>query len=246
MRSKKILLIVFMTLALIVFGSSFVYADTVSVDLKTNVQECAEGQTVILTVSLTDVNSNNGIYGVEGTLEYKTEVFESIVSDSNGNTDQITALSGWGDVTYNSSTGEFKIVTTSPVKSTKNIMQIALKVKEGATLGKSVVMLNNLVASNGTEDISTSPVTATVTVKDKSEIGGGEIIPIITTPSPAATASPTTTSSPITLVSPNTTASPSTGKLPQTGIGDSPVPILFGALVLTLVSYIAYRRYKDI
>ena len=83
-------------------------------------------------------------------------------------------------------------------------------------------------------------------LKDKSEIGGGEIIPIITTPSPAATASPTTTSSPITLVSPNTTASPSTGKLPQTGIGDSPVPILFGALVLTLVSYIAYRRYKDI
>lgn len=237
MKSKKILLVLFIALVVIISSANFVYADSVNVNAKASTEDYAEGQTVIITVSLSDINSSKGIYGLEGKLDYKTDIFEEIKSDEDGVTEQITGLNDWGDITYNSETREFSIVKTSPIKDTEDIMQISLKVKQGAPLGKAIIMLDDLVASNGTDDIDTAPVTVTVNIKDKSEVGGGTILPI-TSPSPVTTSSPIS----ITLSTPTT----SPDKLPQTGIGDNPTPVLLGTLIISLVSFIAYRRYKDI
>lgn len=245
MKNKKILLIFFIALILIISNVKFVYADSLSVEMKSNKQEYAANQTVRITVSIKNIESQNGIYGLSGKLDYGTNVFEKIQSDENGNTNSITALNGWGDLTFNSESNEFQLMKTSPAKTTQEIMQIDLKVKEGADLGTAVIMLNNLEATNGEDDITTSPTTISIAIKNASDIDNGTIIPpIVTTPSPSVV--PSTVPSTITVSSPKVTTTPISGNLPQTGIGDSPTPILIGALVIVLGSFIAYRRYKDI
>lgn len=251
MKSKKVLLIVFIAVMLIATSMNFVYADSYSVTMQADKQNYAEGQTVEVMVALSNVNSNAGLYGLNGNLVYDTDAFEPIASNATtGATDDITALNGWGSVTYNGSDGTFSTVTTSPLTSgTQNIMTIKLKVKEGAPLGKATIMLNNLEASNGDDDLTTTPVSISVNIKDPSEIGGGEIPPAETTPSPAPE-SPSPSPKPIVTPSASTGlpqgGPDGNGKLPQTGLSNYVVPVLGGALIISLIAFIAYRRYKDI
>lgn len=255
MKSKKILLIIFMAVMLIACSVNFVYADSYSVTMGTDKTNYAEEQVVEITVSLSNVNSNAGLYGLNGKLDYDTDVFEQISSNATtGATEDITALNGWGSVTYNGADGVFSTVTTSPLTTgTQQIMKIKLKVKKGAPLGKATVMLSNLEASNGDDDITTTPASISVNIKDPSEIGG-EIPPAGETPDPEPTEEPTTTPSPATskpISTPSSSAQlpqggSNNGKLPQTGLTDYAAPVIIGALVISLIAFIAYRRYKDI
>lgn len=249
MKSKKILLIIFMAVMLIASSMNFVYADSYSVTMGTDKTNYAEEQVVEITVSLSNVNSNAGLYGLNGKLDYDTDVFEQISSNATtGATEDITALNGWGSVTYNGADGVFSTVTTSPLTTgTQQIMKIKLKVKKGAPLGKATVMLSNLEASNGDDDITTTPASISVNIKDPSEIGG-EIPPAGETPSPAPE-SPSPSPKPIVTPSASTNlpnGGSNNGKLPQTGLTDYAAPVIIGALVISLIAFIAYRRYKDI
>lgn len=250
MKSKKILLVILVALMLIISNISFVYADSFNVTLASDKQNYAAGQTVIIKVSLSDIDSSIGLYGLSGALDYDTNVFEPITSDGTGNITStvsgITSLNNWGNPTFNSSSNEFSLLTTSPTKSNQSIMQIALKVKEGAQLGKTVIMLRELQASNGADDIDTSPVTLSINIKDPSEVDSGDIPSIVTTPTPTSTATPKATATATTSPVVKTTATPSGTKLPQTGVQDYAIPVLLGALVISLIAYVAYRRYRDI
>lgn len=246
MKSKKVLLILLIAVMIIASSMNFVYADSYSVTMQADKGNYAEGQTVEITVALSNIDSNTGLYGLNGKLTYDTDVFEPITSNAaTGATDDITALSGWGSVTYNGADGVFSIVTTSPVSTgTQNIMTIKLTVKEGAPLGKATVMLSDLEASNGDDDITSTPVSISVNIADPSEIGGGEIPPVETTPSPLPSPSPAPQSpSPKPIVTPSASTG---GKLPQTGLSNWIVPVIGGAVIISLVAFVAYRRYKDI
>lgn len=235
MKTKKILVICLLIIAVLSKISCVYAADSYSVTISTDKQIYSEGQTVIVKVRLSNINSSNGIYGVTGTLDYKTDVFEEIISDDNGYTSSITGLNGWGNMSYNSNDKSFQITSTIPAKSSQEIMQIALKVKEGAPTGRTVIMLSDLNASNNNDDITTtaSPVYVTIQEKQDDVI---QNIQIQTSPTPQPSPSPVVIASP----------TPTNNKLPQTGIDDTIVPLLFGTLIISLVSYVAYRRYKGI
>lgn len=247
MKSKKVLLIVFIAVMLIASSMNFVYADSYSLTMGADKTNYAEEQVVEITVGISNVNSNLGLYGVNGKLTYDTDAFEPITATSTGATEDITSLNGWGSVTYNPADGTFSIVTTSPITTgAQNIMKIRLKVKKGAPLGKATVMLSDLEASNGDEDINTTPVSISVNIKDPSEIGGGEIPPAGETPTPSplpTTPSPSPSPRPIVTPSASTNGN---GKLPQTGLSNWIVPVIGGAVIISLVAFVAYRRYKDI
>ncbi len=240
MNSKKVLLVILMIFAMVMSITNFVYADScevaVSMNKKTNY---AKGETVELTISLNNIDSENGIYELKGNLEYDEDIFEKIKTDDEGNTNQITSLNGWEDVTFNSETNEFALRTTTPTKSTQDIMKISLKLKENVEEDSSIIMLNNLVASNGQDDIKTSTAATTVKIGDSDD--DTTIPSITTTPTPktSPSAKPATTT-------PKATQTPASSSIPQTGIEDNVTPIIFGALIVALVSYIAYRRYKEI
>lgn len=239
MKSKKILLIISMALIIVMSITNFVYADnceaTASTNKKTNYQN---GETVVLKISLNNIESENGIYELEGNLEYDEGVFEKIQTGDDGKTDQIKSLNGWEDVTFNSETNKFSLRTTTPTKDTQEIMEISLKLKDDIEEDSSIIMLNNLVASNGQDDIELSTVTTNIKIGAEDE---DNIIPSITTTPTASTPSSTTPAT-----TPTSTATPSSSKLPQTGIEDNVAPMIFGALIISLVTYVAYRRYKEI
>lgn len=239
MNSKKVVLIVLMILAIVMSITNFVYADSCDITISTNKKtNYAKGEKVVLTVLLDDISSENGICQLEGILEYDEEIFEKINVDDEGNTDQITSLDDWKDVTFDSETNKFTLRTTAPAKEAQKIMKISLKLKENVEADSSIIMLNNLVASNGQDDIKISTATTTIKIGEPEE---DDTIPsITTTPTPKTSPSAKTTSTP------KATQTPSSDTMPQTGIKDNVAPIIFGALIVSLVTYIAYRRYKEI
>lgn len=224
MKLKKVLLIILLTIVLIMPTFNVVYADSLSVNARVSTTEYKKGDTVIVTVSLSNINSTAGIYGLSGKLVYDKEVFEAITADSTGNTDSITKQGEWSNATYNPTTNEFTILTATPAKTSQNIMQISLKVKDNAKLGETIIMLNDLEASNSEEDISTSPASISVKIIE-------EVLPVIQpSPSPIVTPSQTTT----------------TGKLPQTGTDSYIIPVIVGAVFISVGTFMIYIRYKDV
>lgn len=247
-QKKLLVLTLLMAIILVVSGINSVYAaESFNVNVSAEKQNYAYEQTVELTVKLSDIVSDSGLYGLAGKISYSTDVFEAIVSDSDGNTESITGLNGWS-VSFNAQDNIFSAMTTSPAKAEKDIFKITLKVKNGATLGKTTIMLSDLAGAtlNSDEDIPTTPASVSVNIKEATE----EIPPI--TPSPEPSPEPSSTPSTEPSKTPSSkptikaTATPSGNKLPQTGLKDYAVPVLIGALVISLIAYIAYRRYKNI
>lgn len=270
MKSKKVLLILLVAVMLIASNMNFVYADSFSVTMTSDKQNYAPGQIVKVTVALTNINSSKGIYALSGKLVYDEKVFEPITSNDSGvitskadgvNKDLRAAdPDEWGSVTYNSTNNEFKgdfaITTTSPVSSgTVDLIIIQLKVKEGAPLGKATIQINapldkdgnkqeGIASTNGEVDLFTTPVSIGVNIMNPSEIGGEEIPPVGETPSPVPSPSAAPQSpSPKPIVTPSASTG---GKLPQTGLSNWIVPVIGGAVIISLVAFVAYRRYKDI
>lgn len=254
MKSKKILLMILMIVTIIMTTVKPAYASDCSVDLSTDKQNYAVGQTVILTVTLSDIDSVSGIYGLQGKLTYDTDVFEKIdihLTDDendmlNGTSTSINGLNGWGTPTYNPDSGDITVMILGNVKTTTDIMQIELKVKEDAPLGKATIMLTDIVVTDGS-DIETTPATASVNITEASE---GEIPSISTTPSSEPSPSPTPSVTVTVTATPTATTTiittpTSESSLPQTGIKGIAIPVIIGAVVISIVAFIAYRKYRE-
>ena len=240
MRVNKVLLVILVILVTILSVTNVVYADSVTVNMRAGNTKYQAGQTITISVSLSNIDSQRGIFGLNGTLSYDTAVFEPIVSDASGNTESIVSVNGWGNVTYNSTTNKFSVVTTSSAKTSQNIMQISLKVKDTAALGSTYIMLTDLTATNGNNDIATSPETLSLTIEKASDSGN---IPVATA-TPVPTTKPTDSGYVKPTVPPTT---PPSGNLPDTGLNDHPILlVLGGVIIITGISFIAYRKYKDI
>lgn len=250
MRVKKFLLIILLSITIIMSSITIAYADSLTVGIKTDAVKYKRGDTVTATVSISNIDSSNGIYGLSGKLVYDTEYFEPIAADANGNTTSIVPASnsGWSNVTFNSTTNEFSILTTSPAKTSLAIMIISLKVKSDSKLGETSIMLNELVASNGDEDIDTSTAAVKVTIEEGSSTpivdpsAEPSIQPIIE-PSKDPTQAPVSTKP-----TENATKKPTTtnGKLPQTGVDDYIIPVVVGAVMISVGTFIVYIRYKNV
>lgn len=245
MKAKKLIFVMMLAVAMIITSMSSVHAASCGVNMSPDKTNLAEGYEVTITVSLSNIDAGEaGIYGLKGSLEYSTNVFEKLTSDSNGITTSMVALNGWGTPTFNSADNTFTILTTNPVKSgNPDIMQIKLKVKSGATLGRSIVMLNNLVASDGTNDIESTPVSISFNITEATGEDNNTVTPIIPSLNTNANTNANTNKN-TNIITTNTGAA--SGKTPQTGITDYAVPVIFGALVISVISYVAYIRYKDV
>ncbi len=254
MKQKKTLLVAIITVLLIIFNVNFAYAaeGSASIEIVPNVQNAKEEETVTFTVYLKDIVSELGMGGLQGALNFSEEFDISTV--------EVKGLNGML-VTYNKTNNYVTLykddLTTEDelIKNRTAIMEVSVKVKKGATAGSKATMAvvpqdseegqpAKLFVAEAyyredeidTRPIETSPATASITV---SENGGTIVIPQAT-----PSAKPTATASPLTVNSPKATTQPN--NLPQTGISDNPVPVLFGSLIVLLISYVAYRRYKDI
>ena len=229
------------------------------------------GSEIIITVKVSNLDvGENGINSFSAYLSYNKDVFETLTDSS------IDGLNGWMSV-YAPASGKITLEKGLFVKADEEIMQISLKLKSDLANGtQGDVKLSQIVASNGTDEISASIISTTITVGDASVIdipgeGGTQDPPVITpenkvtntitpttntiTPTTNTITPPTNTIKPAnnttntqTNNTANAIANETTGTdIPYTGSDSNALSkIIIGVIFIALAIYIKIEKMKEI
>ena len=121
----------------------------------TNVQTSSE---VVVKVKISNLNvGNDGINTFSANLNYDTDVFESLTSDS------ITGLNNW-TASYAPDTGRVTLFKTTFANSDEELFQITLKTKGDVSKNSGTVSLKNIIVSNGNDEISATEVSTSISI----------------------------------------------------------------------------------
>lgn len=212
-----------------------VNAATASMSL-TSSSKLVEGQTVEVTLKITSIDAGAGVDGVKGTLNYDKNVFEEVTDES------FEGINRWNVQGYNPESGIFTLLRSSKVNMQSDVVKITLRAKAAVVVNSSIIEIKEIttsggdVANGGTGDISVQSVN--VTINKASQIPGPSTNTQTNEQVNEQQPPKTNTQSPI--VSGNNAP---TTKLPQTG---EEYGIVLAIAIVTIVSIIAYIRYKNV
>ncbi len=174
MKAKKILIVILMIGCIIGGMIGTVKADTSTTfkaNLTANKTSIKTGEEITVTIGVSDINmGENGINTLEGKINYDTNIFEAITSNS------IQSLNNW-TTTYNdeSSTlnGKFLAVNlSSGTKENTQIFSVKFKVKETVTEEKNTkIEFKEITSNDGTNLVNVGD--KAVTIKINSENSNG-------------------------------------------------------------------------
>lgn len=158
---KKILiLLIFLTILAI---STQIYASNFNVDLKVD-NTNKNKNTIILVMSLKNVNFENIISTIEGNLEYDREIFSSA---------KIESLNGWAIVLNNEENSNGKIIGfkigTEEIKQ-EELCKITLEMNNNVENANTKITLKNIKAADGDNLVATDDKTIDI------QIGNGEAV----------------------------------------------------------------------
>ena len=147
---KKTLVTLIITVLVLMTGITTVKAaHSYGVKITPSSANVAKGDTVSLVVSVNNLNVGaNGLNTFYAIVEYDTNVFEPLASDS------IKALNEWTPGPLNTSTGDMFLMKYSFQKTEGDVVELKLKAKSNAKLGSTSVTLKDIVCSNSEEDIT--------------------------------------------------------------------------------------------
>ena len=121
----------------------------------TNVQASSE---VIIKVKVSNLDvGDNGINTFTATLNYDTDVFETLTAEN------VTGMNNW-TAAYTPDTGKVTLFKTTFVNSDEELFQIALKTKSTVAKNSGIVSLKNIIVGNGNDEISASEVSTSISV----------------------------------------------------------------------------------
>lgn len=218
MRKKIIASIIFL---IVCITSTIIYA---AIDAKVEINPSSEtvklGDEVTFTIRVKDIVSENGANGMEGTISYDTDKFDTI-SDTN-----VTKAGSWDVAYYN---GKVIAEGLSAIKDDSDVITVKLKVKEDSSLvGQTAsISLNNTVVYN-TEKVDLGTVSASVKIAESSSNTDNDgDKDTETTPTPTATDTPDggSESTPTPSTKPNTTGAPTATVKPNSGENKNDVPV---------------------
>lgn len=220
MKVKRILKFVIIMLSisiLTILVRNYIYASSfkfVVSATKTRVKP-GEETTVIMKISdIVDVN-NLGINALEATLEYDSNIFETVTVN------EMEGKNNW-TITYNQQQGNFLVSNIiSGIKSEQEIGEIKFKVKKNVGKTRTKIYFRNVKSNDGNNLMPEQDKEVEIIIDwDESitkEEGKNEVITIK-----------------------NVTAS---GKIPQTG--EENIAFVILAIVgVGIISYIRYRRIQ--
>ena len=123
--------------------------NNIKTTLKTSMTELKIGQEVVVTLDLGNYNGmKKGYNAYMATLVYDKNTFEQVKQDD------FVSLNDWEELEYNSTTSQFVAIKKAGSKNTENVVQIRLRVKASAPIGKTVIKVKNIVTSEGKKDVS--------------------------------------------------------------------------------------------
>lgn len=242
MKNKILSIIIIMTILLISI-SSVALASSYTVSMSTDKSSYEPGDQVVITLSLTNIDKGDkdGINAIKGTINIPSNYLTYVSS---------AASSGWTMQAFNTDNNTFAItrINSDYITNNNEFMTITLKVNNvDASVTKAVVTATGLEASFGLSSDITSAKTVTgsetyAEVKINSSNSTADISSnnqdVTPSSAPKQTATPSTPS----VTNPDT----STKAVPQTGISDVILPAVAILGVIAVVSYIRYRKFKNI
>lgn len=222
---------------LIICITTVVRADTATFSLSSNSSQFKVGDTIVVTLKASNIDSSTGLAGITGKIEYDKEIFETVDNSS------LELLNSWASVggdAINSDTGVFVILRADGQKNPGDILKIKLKVKKELTAESTpvTVKIDDLCAEDIDADVTATVANVTVTLTKSAAVDPTP------TPTPTPSTTPSTTPTPTKTTTTPTTLSASTGKLPQTG--EETVYIVIGMMMLVVISTVSFIRYKNI
>ena len=174
MKVKKILIVILMVGCIIggMIGTSKADTSTTfKANLTANKTSIKAGEEITVTIGVSDINmGENGINTLEGKINYDTNIFEAITSNS------IQSLNNW-TTTYNDENsnlnGKFLAVNlSSGTKENTQIFSVKFKVKETVTEEKDTkIEFKEITSNDGTNLVNVGD--KAVTIKINSENSNG-------------------------------------------------------------------------
>lgn len=244
---KKVISII--TIMLILFVaitmSTNVYAaNETTLELSSNSESINAGDSITLTLSVDNTNIENGLYTLQGKINYDKDIFENVT---------ISGINNWA-ADYNTSNNLFVETGGTAESGAKSggILTVTLKAKSGLTSNSSTtVTLSNMeTAADSTTKVSVEDASYTFEVKASSS-----------TPTPTPTATPTPTPTKTPTPTPTSTSggtnggstsgkggsdgTTSGGKLPAAGKAVISVGVIALAAIIGATGFL-YRKYKDV
>lgn len=234
MKIKLKTLITVSIMALIVVISTISNAASVGMSLSSN-SKLKAGDTVIVTMSLGNIDAGNGIDTITAELNYDKNVFETV------ETSNLIASNSWTP-TYASSTNMLTVLKNSKVTKGETVLTITLKVKSTLSVKSTTVTLKDIVVSGGrvqdggTGDISVNNASVTINA-DSDAISKNENTISNTT---TTTNTTTNTTKQNTTLKDNTVTKKTT--LPKTGIEQGGVIAIVVIAIVGTFSYVLYKK----
>lgn len=241
MINKKLKKIILMLAIFVIFigtiGIKSLAADdyTCTLTLTPDKEELQVGESVILTMNVSNIEAGSGIAIYNGVIDVNTDVFDVQVQSDNNNVWGVTLIED--SLTITKSDYE----TTSEDQA---IGKIILTVKEGAELGEQTIALKSNEFSTDTESFTIEDVSAEVTIVEN---GGGNQNNTNTGGNSSSGGNNTNISGnniSSNSVVPNNPNSQNSGlTLPKTGlVGDFLIIGIIVGVVAGIITYIKYKR----
>ena len=224
--------IVLVMIILIIGMSISVYAaPAVTVNLTTTATELTPGEEVEVAFSIASITGmESGLETIQGTLEYDTNVFETITKSS------VKDMNEWS-ISINPATNIF--AGTNDTKATSGgIFTITLKVKEGVTAKSTTVSIKDIKTTDSlNDDAKVDIAKVSVTIGNANGTGSNNNIVGNTTGNNVNNVGSNVTN---TNKADNTI---SATKLPKTGIAPY---VIIALVVVAVIATISIIRYKNI
>lgn len=167
MSVKKIAIVLFALILIFVTSVPALAVTNYEVKVKADKAQVNKGETVKVTVSLANVTAGLGAF--VGKLTYDETVFDTVEQAD------VVGATGWGTVLYNPDGGYLAVERASGegVKEDNDVMVITLKVKENAAVKSGGVTISEISCSTGEEDLVAVDATVAITVTEQTGTEGG-------------------------------------------------------------------------
>ncbi len=175
MKTKIRNITIILILAIIILFSKTVKAESkVEMQLTSSDTKLIAGQSVEVTLSITNIDAGNGIDAIVGKINYDENVFEEITDE------ELDGQNKWNVQIYNPNTRLFTISKSSKVNKNSDVLKITFKVKEGVTAENAKISISDIVvsggsvATGGTGDIKVSETSITIKANQDTEENKGD------------------------------------------------------------------------
>lgn len=148
MRKVRALLAAVLVCGLLLKGADVFGADNPEMQVSSGTMEAAPGEDITLTFSLAGYDDiQEGIYALGATLEYDTDIFESVEESD------FETLSGWEQLRYNADNGQLAVINKNGSVENEAAFQLTLTAKAQAEIKETTITLKNVSVSEGKEDL---------------------------------------------------------------------------------------------